>query len=310
MSSFAPQQTAPRKHDWYYDADPSERREYDGFGPWIGTIRTCEDMPPRFRHRYEELQSSIFLFKIPVDADRRAMRPGMDLYRAVLAIDEDRVVLLEWNGSTETRHESPVNSIQAIRVDQDLLSAKLSLLLADGQMLSLGYNSVSDKEIEQVVSFLRARMNSDAASPEQRPADVSARSKSDIGENFYLDLWEKHARRSPAARILYWEPPGIACGRLRWSLGCLLLDVGSELVIIHRGRFIRRWLEAVYSGAELYVPWAAVQATELVHQAVGRKSLIPTLTVAVPGHALDVALFSPVSEHRQLLAELTMKTAR
>lgn len=310
MRGFTPTQPTPVRHDWYYDADPLERREYDAFGPWIGTIRTSEDMPPRFRHGYEELRSSTFLFKIPVNADRKTMRPGMDLYRSVLAIDQNRVVVLEWNGSTETRYESPVDSIQAIRIDQDLLSAKLSLLLADGQMVSLDYNSVSDKEIERVVNFLRERMNTGAGSPSQLPANVSVRSKNDIRENFYLRMWEKHVRRFPSARILYWEPPGISCGRLKSSLGCLLLDVDSELVIIHRGRFIRRWLEAVYSGTELYVPWAAVQAAELVQKAIGRKSFIPTVKLSVPGHAIDVELFSPISKLQRLVAELTTKKVR
>jgi len=158
MWGFAPKQAAPVQRDWYCDADPLERREYDAFGPWISTIRTNEEMPPRFRLAYEELRSSTFLFKIPINAERRAMRPGMDLYRSVLAIDHDRVVVLEWNGSTETRYESPVDSIQAVRIDQDLLPSNLSLLLADGQTVILGYNSVSDKEIERVVNFLRERM--------------------------------------------------------------------------------------------------------------------------------------------------------
>ena len=310
MWGFTPKQEAPVQHDWYYHADPMERREYDAFGPWISTIRTKEEMPPRFRHAYEELQSSTFLFKIPINAERRAMRPGMDLYRSVLAIDQNRVVVLEWNGSTETRYESPMDSIQAVRIDQDLLPANLSLLLADGQTVSLGYNSVSDKEIERVVNFLRERMNTGAGSAHQLPTKASLWSKSDIREHYFLGLWEKHVRRFPSTRILYWEPPGISCGRLRSSLGCLLLDVGSELVIIHRGRFIRRWLEAVYSGAELYVPWATVQAVDLVRKPTGRKSFIPTVRLIVPGHAIDLELFAPTSEHQQLLAKLTAKMAR
>jgi hypothetical protein len=234
----------------------------------------------------------------------------MDLYRAVLAIDQCRVVLLEWNGSTETRYDSPVESIQAIRIDQELLSARLSLLLADGQTVSLGYNSVSDKEIEDVVNFLRERMNTGAESGSQAPASVPGRSTEDIREHFFLGMWEKHVRRIPSARVLHWESPGIRCGRLKSSLGCLLLDEGSELVIINRGRFIRHWFEAVYSGAELYVPWTALQAAKLVQKPAGRKSFIPTVRLTVPGHVIDVELFAPTGELQQLLAELTTKTAR
>lgn len=310
MRWFARTHAVPAQRDWYYDADPLERREYDAFGPWIGTIRTSEDMPPRFRHAYEELRSSTFLFKIPVNADRRAMRPGMDLYRSVLAVDQNRAVVLEWNGSNESRYESPVGMIQAVRMDQDLLAAKLSLLLVDGQAISLAYNSVSDKDVERLVIFLRKQMDTGVGRAGQLPANVAGRSKNVINDNFYLGLWAKHVRQFPAAHILHFEPPGISCGRLKSSLGCLLLDVGSELVIIHRGRFIRRWLEAVYSGTELYIPWAAVQVIELVQKPTGRKSFVSAVRLTVPGHVIDLELFAPTSEHQQLLAELTAKTAR
>lgn len=310
MRSLDPKQPDPVRNDWYYDADPLERREYDAFGPWIGTIRTSEDMPPRFRHAYEELRSSTFFFKIPVNADRRVMRPGMDLYRAVLAIDPCRVVLLEWNGSTETRYESAVQSIQSIRLDHDLLSGKLSLVLADGQTASLGYNAVSKKEIEHVVDFLRARMTAGAANGGQVLANESGRSASDIKEHFYLGMWEKYARRSPAARILYWEPPGISCGRFKSSLGCLLLDVGSELVIISQGQYMRSWFKAVYSGAEQYVPWTALQAAELLRRPAGRKSFVPTVRLTVPGHVIDIDVFASTSEPQQLLAELAIRTVQ
>ena len=49
----------------------------------------------------------------------------MDLYSAILAVIAERVVVLEWNGSTETRYESPVEEIR-VRIDQDLLPATLS----------------------------------------------------------------------------------------------------------------------------------------------------------------------------------------
>ena len=307
MRSHDAKRQDPVPNDWYYDADPMERREYDAFGPWLGTIRTSEDMPPRFRHAYEGLRSSTFLFKIPVDADRRVMRPGMDLYRAVLAIDPRRVVLLEWDGSTETRRESTIQSIQSIRLDHDLLSGKLSLLLADGQTASLAYNSVSNKEIEQVADFLRERMTAGTPRASHGSANGPSSSASDIKEHFYLGMWEKYARRFPAARILYWESPGISCGRFRSSLGCLLLDVGSELVIISQGQYTRSWFKAVYSGAEQYVPWTALETAERVRRPAGRKSFIPTIRLTVPGHIIDIDVFASTDAPGQLLAELAIR---
>lgn len=121
---------------YFVYADPAERREYDAFGPWIGIVQKEEDMPKRFRHAYEELKAARFLYKIPIKADRRSMRPGMDLYRAILAVSLERFVVLEWDGIGETRYESSLKSIQAVRVSQDLLSATLALLLSDGRTVA------------------------------------------------------------------------------------------------------------------------------------------------------------------------------
>lgn len=303
-------EAVPVGRDWYYDADPLLRREYDAFGPWIGIVRCFDDMPPRFQHTYEELKSSTFLFKIPIKADRRSVRPGMDLYRAVLAVSNHRVVVLDWDGSSETRYESPVGQIQAIRIDQDLLPATLSLLLMDGRTVSLGYSSVSDKDIEQVVGFLRKRMNPDAATVSGPPASIPDRPAIDIADSYYLSMWWKHVRRSPTARVLYCEQPGARLGRLRTSLGCLFVDMGSELLIIHRGRFIRAWLEAVYSSTEIYVPWSAIESVELVQQPKGRRTSIPTVKITVQGHIINVESFAPRSKLEELVAEMANRTTR
>src|ERR1035437_6437943 len=228
-------------------ADPMDLREYDAFGPWIYPIRTYDDMPPRFRHWYEELQSSEFFFKVPINDERSAMRPGMDLYRSVLAIYPERVVVLEWNGSDVTRRDIAMDTIQAVRTSSDLLPSDLTLYIADGGTVRLEYNAVSSHEIEKVVDFLRERMIASRASSSKSIVNGSDRSSKEIRDFFYRGMWETRFLRVPSARILHWEPPGINCrnygGWGRSSLGCLVLDEGGDLVVINRGQFNRRWLE-------------------------------------------------------------------
>lgn len=88
-------------------------------------------------------------------------------------------------------------------------------------------------------------MTAGAANGSHVLANESGRSACHIKAHFYLGMWEKYVRRFPSTRILYWESPGISCGRFKSSLGCLLLDVGSELVIISQGQYMRSWFKAV-----------------------------------------------------------------
>ena len=124
MISFFGKKAAESIANMRLDADPMDLREYDAFGPWVYPVRARDEMPRRFRQFYEELQSSTFFFKIPINADRSAMRPGMDLYRSVLAVYPDRVVVLDWNGSAVTRRDIAMETIEAVRTSSDLLPSR------------------------------------------------------------------------------------------------------------------------------------------------------------------------------------------
>jgi len=309
--SFFRKKPAESSANMRLDADPADLREYDAFGPWIYPVRTRDDMPRRFRECYEELQSSTFFFKIPVNADRAAMRPGMDLYRSVLAVYPERVVVLDLNGSAVTRRDIAMETIEAVRTSSDLLPSILTIYLAEGDVFRLDYNAVSSHEIDKLVDFLRERVIASRALSQQsitnRP-ERPGRASEEIRDFFYHGMWEARVRHAPSARIVHWEPPAISCrqygGWGRSSLGCLMLDEGGDLVVINRGQFMRSWLETVYSIANLYIPWAAVQTAELIQKPSGRKRFIPTVRLTLKSHVFDLELFAPRGELPQLLASL------
>ena len=311
MISFFRKKPAESSANMRLDADPADLREYDAFGPWIYPIRSREDMPRRFLESYEELQSSRFFFKIPINADRSAMRPGMDLYRSVLAVFSDRVVVLDWNGSAVTRRDIAMETIEAVRTSSDLLPSILTIYLAEGDVFRLDYNAVSSHEIDKLVDFLRERVIACRASSQEsitnRP-ERPGRASEEIRDFFYHGMWEARIRHAPSARIVHWEPPAISCrqygGWGKSSLGCLALDEGGDLVVINRGQFMRSWLETVYSIANLYIPWAAVQTAELIQRPSGRRRFIPTVRLTLKSHVFDLELFAPTGELQQLLATI------
>lgn len=308
MSGFLRKQADPFEKDWRLKTDPKDLLEYDAFGPWIYPIRTSEDMPRRFQPCYEELKSSRFFFKVPVNAERSAMRPGMDLYRSVLAIDQDQVVVLEWDGSEMTRRDIAMGEIEAVRTSSDLLPSALTLYIADGGIIKLEYNAVSSHEIDKIVDYLRERIIASRTSSSQSVANISDRSSKDIDDFYYQGVWKARFRRVPTVRIVHWEPPGISCrkhgGWGRSSLGCLMLDEGGDLAVISRGQSMRKWFEAVYSKNLWYIPWTAVQAVELIQRPAGHKRFIPTARFTLKGHFVDLELFAPTGVLHQLLATI------
>jgi len=308
MKGFLHGHSAPVSNDYRIHADPKDLREYDAFGPWVYPINTYDDVPRHFRAWYDELHSATFFLKVPVNAERSAMRPGMDLYRSVLAVYPERIVVLDWNGSSVIRRDIDMDTIQAVRMSSDLLPSELSLYIADGGMVRLDYNAVSSHEIEKVVDYLRERMIASRASSNRSKANEPGRSGDGIRDHYYRGVWSMRSRRVPSLRILHWEPPGISCRRHagwgRSSLGCLVLDEGDDLVVISRGQFMRSWRETVYSLADLYIPWATLQSAELIQKPSGRKRFIPTVRLTLKGHIVDLELFAPASELQQLVAAI------
>lgn len=101
-------------YDWFAQATPEQIREYNAFGPWIYEIKHREDMPRCFLPWYNEVDKAPILLKVPVNRDRRDARPGQDLYRALVAVDPIRLVLLtlEPTGRVECR-VVPLNQVWA-----------------------------------------------------------------------------------------------------------------------------------------------------------------------------------------------------
>jgi hypothetical protein len=294
-----------RENDWYHGASAEDRQEYDAFGPWVSPIRSIEEMPKRFRVSFDENAGAAFMFKIPINAERRNLRPGMDLYCTVVAIHPDRVVLLEWNGEEVESHVVRMDAVQAIRSYQNLLQSQLSLLIDDGSSACVEYNSVSSDLMDEAILFLQRHVA--ALTPETRGEEASAAGQEveAIEDHFYLSLWEDSKRRCPDARVLHWEAPGIRCrdtsGWRRYSLGCLVLYEAGTLVVLGRGRFMRKWHEAIYSREELFVPLASVVAVETTSRPAGHNETVPVTRLMLRGHVVELELFAPADRLHRFL---------
>ncbi|HEX5336331.1 MAG TPA: hypothetical protein VFW55_10640, partial [Propionicimonas sp.] len=154
--------------DWRREADPADLREYDAFGPWIEPILSAEDMPRAFRPHYAEHAGARFLLKVPRDEDRADLRPGMDLFVAVVAVHNEAVCVLRLDGGTVRQQVATWRQIVATAYQAELLEARWSLLLDDGTGIHLDHNSSSASDLRPSMEYVEARISS-SSPPGWRP---------------------------------------------------------------------------------------------------------------------------------------------
>ncbi|WP_028731513.1 hypothetical protein [Rhizobium leguminosarum] len=256
--------------DWYHTAAPDDRQEYDAFGPWVYEITKESEMPPRFRFAYAQHINARFLLKIPVHADRREMRPGMDLYAAVLAIDENGISIYRLVENRIVSGQCSWGGVAAISNGSNLLQGNLSLLLASGREIELAFNSVSQRLMEDAADFVRSR----CASPARMQRLAATVPNIDITDHFFRAMLVMTQRRAPMPiAVVHFEPPGQRCldrdGRRRITTGVLLLLTPSELIIVGRDRPARSLWHANYSALTTCVPLAHLKSYALREPTAG-----------------------------------------
>ncbi len=273
--------------DWYRAASPEDRREYDAFGPWVDAVHSAAEMPPRFRPAYAEHRDARFLLKVPIAADRVSVRPGMDLYRMILAIDDDGLSLMRLADGAIVTRTIVWREIAAVRSMTNLLAARWSLLLSDGEAVTVDYNAVSSKRFDAVTDFIRDRL---------LPGAERANAKGDGGTIAVADLFfqnmlhaVEHATPRPVTP-LHFEPRDRPCrdfeNRRRLSTGLLILDAAEELVIVDRGAATRRWFHPTYAHRCTYVPFALLTAFSLAPPPPGGGARFHTLTLSLGRQAV------------------------
>jgi hypothetical protein len=225
--------------DWRRAADPADLREYDAFGPWIEPIRSADDMPRAFRSHYAEHAGARYLLKVPREEDRADLRPGMDLFVAVVAVHNEAVCVLRLDGGTVRQQVATWRQIVATAYRSELLEARWSLLLDDGTGIHLDHNSSSSSGLRPSMDHVEACIT--ASSPPGWRAQLA-----DVGvtDGFFASSLNRLRRQvAPPVVPIHTERGNRLClderGRPRLGNGVLVLDAPAELVIVSHGEPIR-----------------------------------------------------------------------
>ena len=269
------------ERDWYWTASPEDRREYDAFGPWVDAVRSEADMPPRFRAAYAAHRDARFLFKVPIRAERREVRPGWDLYRQVLAVHDDRLDLLSLSAGAIATRTILWTEVGAIRTMTNLLAAEWSLLTRDGAAVTVDYNTVSARRFDALSGFVRGKL-----APGGGRAAEPAGAAVTVADLFFRNMFNAARNRTPRPVVpIHFEPQGRFCrdekNRRRLSTGLLILDATDELVIVDRGLPVRHYFFPTYAARLTFIPFAALTGFGLVAPPSASKGHFHRLTLAV-----------------------------
>jgi hypothetical protein len=267
--SHALKQAASQPRNWYRDAAPDDRREYDAFGPWITEVKTEADMPKRFRYAYPTYQDARFLLKIPRDAERQQMRPGMDLYLAVLAIHEGGVCLMRLENEQIATREIAWGEVAALHTMTNLLVGRWTLLLRDGDELGFDYNTVSARLMEQVDDFVRSHCGWQGL-PEHRPQPAAVPVTDHLFE--YMLYFLLRSGPQPVTPI-HFEPGNRRCrneaNRRRLTTGLMILDAPGELILVNRNEPMRTVFQPNYAVCCIAIPYRQMTGFALASPPAG-----------------------------------------
>ena len=256
--------------DWRRLASEDDLREYDAFGPWIYEVKAEGDIPKRFRAACACYRDARFLLKAPRNVERRDVRPGMDLYIAVLAVHDDGLSLMRLDGENVVNQDVVWSEVAALESHKDLLYSRWTLMLRDGGAFVLEYNTVSAGLMGKVTDFVRSCW----IRHDETPRALASDSVVTVADRYFSNALTDLRRRGPQPiEPIHFEPAGRYCrdaGWLAFSTGVMFLDAPGQLIIVNRDKPTRRFFEAVDAVSCIFVPYAGLTSFTLARPPTGR----------------------------------------
>jgi len=247
----------------------AQAQEYDRFGPWAIEISDEDPPPPLFEPYLTRAEPALLSVKIPRHIERRAARPGTDLYDYLISLYEDDVMILQRVDQEVRSQTCRYQDVQHLCVKRCLLRGVIHLGLP-GRSIDLPYNTVSDKLMQHLAVLVRERYCRESSS---NPSPGTEPTVAEGELSFYFERLLAAERNQPDMHLLAaqgtvpLEPRSVSAARRlvfgitrKRLLESLHLTDGRELKIVDRGKsYAYRW-ETCYSADTSFIPIANVRA--------------------------------------------------
>lgn len=245
--------------------------EYDSFGPWIYEIDETHTMPPVFRDHYNIAECPKMLFKIPVNEERRNLRPGMNMYRLVVGLYKSYIYILALSNGQVSETKIAYDDIEAVANSIDLLEGIFTLYIGTG-MYEIDYNASSAEIMNRVVAIVREELKGTgrpANTPIVRSDIVEfADNLSTLYKNMFMDMKKREKVITPVLFqkrvdvqylsniILYKVVNFFLQSEL---LSSMYISLEKELVLISRGNCFNYRRFPVHKKAVYYIPFQTIR---------------------------------------------------
>ena len=292
MKMTQAQDSYTKSLNWYQAASPEDRKEYDSFGPWLTEIKSEDDMPRRFRSHFADHADAKYLIKVPKNVDRRQLRPGMDLFEALIAVGDKGIFLARLHESGVWTQQSNWEDIAAVCSYGDRLQGIWTLYLRDGNRPNLTFNKVSTDLMDEVTDYVRSHLVPDQEQTEELETQNGLEIEfSDEDLFFGSSLLELRRRKGGPFAPIHFEPQGQPCideeGKRSVTTGVLILDSPKELVIVNRGDPSHRKGEAWYAANDLFIPYARITDCSVLAAPMMGSGHFQTLVLRMDGQVIE-----------------------
>jgi hypothetical protein len=235
--------------------------EYDAFGPWVYEIDDKHPMPQNFKGHIDLTRNAKMMIKIPVNEERRKMRPDMVLYDQIVCVHDSHLELYRYAQGEITVKQIPYAEMEAIETDVSLLRGIVRFYTTTG-IHTFRYNNVSEEIISKLTSMLRERI----ATPIE-DLQIPRRPSDDDLTYFTMEIWKRIKKLDGNIHIVAYQPETAISrshqslfvkiiGKLFSSLlpDALFMHNTKELVVISRAGRIRYSSSNHYNYSLSYFP--------------------------------------------------------
>jgi hypothetical protein len=237
------------------------KREYDRFGPWVLEIKGEMEVPQQYDDFKETILDGIFSFKVPVNVERRNLKPGMLLYQSVTALTETAVVTFHHRQGAIDRREIRYDDILFLQCTTDMLFGEL-IFGTTKQRHILDFSSVEYGPLEKAIDLIRERYCDQTPRANLEEIQEHVVVQSFLFETLLAQEMEKEElklvayqpslklKRKPTAKTQFWR---IVSGEAGLQ-DSLYLTNGKELIVMSRVKDVKEAEKADYGYRYTYIP--------------------------------------------------------